>query len=107
MVTHTQNVEKYVVAQSNELVEAVYSPALTARAHKVARLIFSLISPDDKDLKLYTITVEALKKYLGFKEDTTWGRFHEDLKDIAERLNKEPIIIKTSSSMVRCPMVLY
>ena len=105
MVTHTQNVEKYVVAQSNELVEAMYSPALTARAHKVARLIFSLISPDDKDLKLYTITVEALKKYLGFKEDTTWGRFHEDLKDIAERLNKEPIIIKTSEEVITAYLI--
>lgn len=85
---------KFVVVQSNELIEASYSPELTTRAHKVARLILSLISPDDKDLKLYTVPINTLKDFLGYKENTTWGNFYPEMKDIADRLNKEPIVIK-------------
>ena len=99
------NTEKFVVVQSNDLIEALYSPALTARAHKVARLIFSLISPEDRDLKLYTITIEALKQYLGYKPDVTWGRFNDDLRDIADRLNKEPIVIKSTDNILTAYLI--
>ncbi|NJN35614.1 MAG: replication initiation protein [Saprospiraceae bacterium] len=105
IINSEANTEKFVVVQSNDLVEAMYSPALTARAHKVARLIFSLISPEDKDLKLYTITIEALKRYLGYKTDVTWGRFNDDLRDIADRLNKEPIVIKTAENIITAYMI--
>ena len=90
----TNETNKFVVVQSNELIEASYSPELTTRAHKVARLILSLISPDDKDLKLYTVPIATLKDFLGYKENTTWGNFYPEIKDIADRLNKEPIVIK-------------
>ena len=99
------NTEKFVVVQSNDLIEALYSPALTARAHKVARLIFSLISPEDRDLKLYTITIEALKQYLGYKPDVMWGRFNDDLRDIADRLNKEPIVIKSTDNILTAYLI--
>lgn len=93
MVTLHTKTDRFIVTQSNDLIEASYSPALTARAHKVARLIFSLISPEDADLKLYTVEINALKRFLGYKANVTWGRFNDDLKDIAQRLNKEPITI--------------
>lgn len=105
MLIINANADKFVVAQSNELMEATYSPALTARAHKIARLIFSLISPDDKDLKLYTITIDALKQYLGYRTEVTWGRFHEDLKDIADKLNKEPIVIKSENNILTAYLI--
>ncbi len=105
IINSEANTEKFVVVQSNDLVEAMYSPALTARAHKVARLLFSLISPEDKDLKLYTITIEALKRYLGYKTDVTWGRFNDDLRDIADRLNREPIVIKTAENIITAYMI--
>ncbi len=105
MLIINADTDKFVVAQSNELMEATYSPALTARAHKIARLIFSLISPDDKDLKLYTITIEALKQYLGYRTEVTWGRFHEDLKDIADKLNKEPIVIKSENNILTAYLI--
>jgi plasmid replication initiation protein len=95
----TNETNKFVVVQSNELIEASYSPELTTRAHKVARLILSLISPDDKDLKLYTVPISTLKDFLGYKENTTWGNFYPELKDIADRLNKEPIVIKTQDKV--------
>jgi plasmid replication initiation protein len=90
---------KFVVVQSNELVEAAYSPELTTRAHKVARFILSLISPEDKDLKLYTVPINTLKGFLGYKENTTWGNFYPEIKDIADRLNKEPIVIKSGDKV--------
>jgi len=47
--------ERFIVTQSNNLVEANYSPELTAQAHKTARFLLSLISPNDKDLRTYTV----------------------------------------------------
>ena len=90
---------KFIVVQSNELVEATYSPELTTRAHKVARFILSLISPDDRDLKLYTVPISTLKEFLGYKENTTWGNFYPEMKDIADRLNQEPIVIKSGDKV--------
>ena len=90
------NTDKFLVSQSNDLVEATYSTALTARAHKVARLLLALIKPDDHDLRLYSVKIEDLKEYLGNSGGAvTWGRFYEDLKDISKRLNSEPIEIKS------------
>ena len=90
----TNETNKFVVVQSNALIEASYSPELTTRAHKVARLILSLISPDDKDLKLYTVPISTLKDFLGYKQNTPWGNFYPEMRDIADRLNREPIVIK-------------
>ncbi len=95
----TNETEKFIVVQSNELVEASYSPELTTRAHKIARFILSLISPEDKDLKLYTVPISTLKGFLGYKENTTWGNFYPEIKDIADRLNQEPIVIKSGEKV--------
>ena len=95
----TNEINKFVVVQSNELVEASYSPELTTRAHKVARFILSLISPDDNDLKLYTVPISTLKEFLGFKENAAWGNFYPEIKDIAEKLNQEPIVIKSGEKV--------
>ena len=95
----TNETDKFVVVQSNELVEASYSPELTTRAHKVARFILSLISPDDNDLKLYTVPISTLKTFLGFKENATWGNFYSEIRDIAEKLNQEPIVIKSGEKV--------
>lgn len=83
-----------IVSQSNNLVEANYSPEFTARAHKTARLILSLISPDDKDLRHYTVRISALKQYLGMNSDTKWGGFHKEIREIAERLSRDFIEVE-------------
>lgn len=85
---------RFVVTQSNELVEANYSSELTAHSHKIARLIVSLISPDDKDLRTYTVSIDAVKRYLGMPLNTRWGSFYKRLKETATRLNSNPIEIK-------------
>lgn len=93
-ITSTANQERFVVTQSNNLVEANYSPDLTAQAHKMARFILSLISPNDKDLRTYTVKIDALKQYLGIKKSTRWGAFYSRLKETAQKLNAAPIEIR-------------
>ena len=105
MVVVNTNTEKFLVVQSNELIEATYSPMLTARAHKVSRLVFSLISPSDTDLRLYTVSIETLKRFLGYREEGVYGRFQQDLRDIAELLNKEPIVIKSENKVTSAYLI--
>lgn len=95
------------VTQSNQLVEATYPRIIekknggtdidfkvTTRAHKISRLIISLISPDDQDLRYYKVDISTLKNYLGYKPEFPNGKFYQDLKEIANRLNKQPIEIR-------------
>ena len=91
--TDTDITNRYIVTQHNSLVEANYSTNLSARALKVARLLISCLSPDTKKLEHIDVDIAAIKRFLGYTEGATWGRFHDDLKDIAKRLNHEPIEI--------------
>ncbi|MFK7979290.1 MAG: replication initiation protein [Saprospiraceae bacterium] len=93
-LTPIDNKERFIISQSNDLVEANYSTELTAQAHKIARLIFSLISPNDRDLRTYTISLDALKQYLGMNSNIKWGSFYDRLKETTQKLNKQPIEIK-------------
>ena len=80
------------VTQSNSLIEAHYSSNLSTLAHKVAKLIIGYINPNDpRETLKVTISIMKLKYYLGWSQGTAWNRFYTDLKDIAKRLNKEPI----------------
>lgn len=97
-------IEELIVTQSNPLIEAIYprlshnaqeiEPKMTTQAHKASRLIVSLINPNDGDLRLYKVEIDTLKSYLGYKKDFPNGRFYQDLRDIATRLNKQPIEIR-------------
>ncbi|MEN0045674.1 MAG: replication initiation protein [Bacteroidota bacterium] len=93
--------DKYLVTQSNRLIEADYSNAnLPARTMKIARLIVAKISPDDKEFRLITIKNTAIKQYLGYKNSVPYNRFHTDLDDICKRLNEEPIRIRTEADTI-------
>ena len=101
------------VTQSNPLVEALYprtvkksgrevdiDTKVTTRAHKVSRLIVSLVNPNDDNLRLYKVDIAALKAYLGYKPDFPNGKFYRDLRDIAIRLNTQPIEIRPEPKRV-------
>ena len=91
--------DKFLVTQSNRLIEADYSNAnLPARTMKIARLIVAKISPNDKDFRLIKINNRAIKQYLGYKSSVPYNRFHTDLDDICKRLNEEPIRIRTEAN---------
>lgn len=107
-------VQNLIATQANSLIEATYPRAIknkdgviveldqkiSTRAHKVSRLIVSLIKPDDDDLRFYKIDIATLKNYLGYKPDFNNGAFYQDLKEIANRLNKQPIEIRPEKSRV-------
>ena len=89
------------VTQSNSLIEAHYSSNLSTLAHKVAKLIIGYINPNDpRETLKVTISIMKLKYYLGWSQGTAWNRFYTDLKDIAKRLNKEPIEIPFENGKV-------
>jgi len=93
--------EKFLVTQSNKLVEANYSTNFTALAHKVARLIVSFIKPEHEQETLsVTIEINKLKAYLGWSKGKKWNRFYNDLKDISKKLNEEPIEIPLGGKKV-------
>lgn len=99
--TKSTQAEKYLVTQSNRLIEADYSNAkLPARALKIARLIVSKISPDDKDFRLITVQNRAIKQYLGYKNSVPYNRFNSDLEDICKRLNEQPVKIRTEKGTI-------
>jgi len=91
----SNHLNKYVVTQSNSLVEANYSQHLSTRALKVARLLISSLSPKIQQLERIEIEISVLKNFLGYTKGVTWGRFHDDLKDIMKRLNNENIEINS------------
>ena len=89
-----------IVTQSNQLIEAHYSSGLTVRAHKVARMLISLINPDDKDLKFYKVKIDVIKRFLGQGETVTWGNFITEMKLIFKKLTNEPIVINLEKRAV-------
>ncbi len=101
--TNINKIEKnnLSVTQSNSLIEAYYSSNLTTLAHKVAKLIIGFINPNDpRETLKVTMSITQLKYYLGWSQGTAWNRFYSDLKDIAKRLNKEPIEIPFDNGKV-------
>ena len=105
-ITNLKNKEKFIVSQSNQLIEANYPTSMTARAHKIARLILSLISPEDKDLRTYTISIDALQRYLGMSIGVKWGAFYKELSNIQDKLNEKPIEIrKPDGGYIRTPFL--
>lgn len=101
MTLPEKQIEKYLVTQSNRLIEADYSDAkLPARALKIGRLIVSKISPDDKDFRLIKVKNRAIKQYLGYKSSVPYNRFNSDLEDICKRLNDQPVRIRTEKDTI-------
>lgn len=101
MPAQHEDTNKYVVTQSNNLIEANYSDAkLPAKAMKIARLLVSKISPDDNNLRLIKIKNAAIREYLGYKKNVPYNRFNKDLLDVCQRLNKQPVTILTEEKKI-------
>ena len=95
MITKATNTEKFLVTQSNTIIEAEHSVKLSARGLKIVKLIIALIQPDDKDFKYYKVSISALKQYLGMSENIKWGSFYAEMNDIFKKINSEPIRLQT------------
>ncbi len=93
--------DKYIVSQSNSLIEADYSQTnLPAKTMKIGRLIISKISPNDEDFRITKINNAAIRQYLGYKKNVPYNRFNADLEDICKRLNEQVIKVLTDKGTV-------
>lgn len=74
--------DKYLVTQSNNLIEARHKKPLTAREQKIVLTMVSMIQPSDEDFKDYRISVKNFSEMLGLKGSVKYTQ----MKEIAENL---------------------
>lgn len=81
--------DKYLVTQSNNLIEARHKKPLTAREQKIVLTMVSMIQPADEDFKDYRISVKKFSEMLGLKGSVKYTQ----MKEIAENLMTKTIEI--------------
>lgn len=88
--------EKYVVTQSNNLIEARHVKPLSAREQKVILTMVSMIQPNDKDFEEYRISIQEFSEMLGLKGHAKY----EEIKEVALRLQEKTIFIPDADGFV-------
>jgi len=80
---------KYLVTQSNGLIEARQKKPLSAREQKIILTMVSMIQPTDEDFAFYDISIREFHEMLGLE-----GREHyTEIKEIVENLMSKVIEI--------------
>jgi plasmid replication initiation protein len=79
----------YLVAQSNDLIEARHNNPLTVREQKIILAMVSEIQPNDEDFKEYRISLKNFNEMLGLKGKTKYS----EIKDIVKNLMGKTIEI--------------
>src|SRR5699024_8077291 len=78
-----------LVTQSNRLIEAKHTHSLTLREQKIILTFVSMIQPNDKDFKIYSLSVKEFYKLFNLK-----GREHyTHIKRIIKKLMEKTIEI--------------
>lgn len=72
----------YLVAQSNELIEARHNNPLTVREQKIILAMVSEIQPDDEDFKEYRISLKNFNEMLGLKGKTKYSEIKGIVKNL-------------------------
>lgn len=72
----------YLVAQSNDLIEARHNNPLTVREQKIILAMVSGIQPEDKDFKEYRISLKDFNEMLGLKGSTKYTQMKGIMKDL-------------------------
>lgn len=88
--------EKYVVTQSNNLIEARHVKPLSAREQKIILTMVSMIQPNDKDFKEYRVSIQEFSEMLGLKGHAKY----EEIKEVALRLQEKTIFIPDADGFV-------
>jgi plasmid replication initiation protein len=85
---------KLIVTQSNNLIEADYSKAeLSANALKLFKLAIATLSPKDEEFRLIRIKMPVFKQYMGYKQNTPYGRLDQDIEKYCLALNSQVVSI--------------
>ena len=69
----------HIVVKDNDLVRARYN--LTVNQQKIIAYIISLIKPEDKEMKMYEISISDYCELCGIEKDY----FYQDIKDVIKR----------------------
>lgn len=88
--------KNYLVTQSNKLIEARHDVPLTAREQKIILTMVSMIQPSDEDFKKYQISIKDFSAMLGL----TGHVKYEEIKDIAQRLQRKSVFIAEEDGFV-------
>jgi len=88
--------EKYIVTQSNKLIEARHVKTLSAREQKIILTMVSMIQPEDKDFKEYSISIHEFSEMLGLKGHAKY----EEIKEVALRLQEKTLFIPDEKGFV-------
>lgn len=86
--------DKYLVTQSNNLIEARHKNPLTAREQKIVLTMVSMIEPYDEDFKDYQISIKDFSEMLGLKGSVKYTQ----MKEIAVNLMTKTIEIPQENS---------
>jgi len=75
------------VTMSNDLVEAHYPADIRTLEHKLLRLVYSFINPNESNDSVtdFVIGINKLKSYLSLSPDTKWNSLFSRLKEIQAR----------------------
>lgn len=88
--------QKYIVTQSNKLIEARHVKPLSAREQKIVLTMVSMIQPDDEDFKVYRISIQEFSEMLGLRGHAKY----EEIKDVALRLQEKTIFIPDEKGFI-------
>jgi len=88
--------ENYLVTQSNKLIDARHDVPLTAREQKIVLTMVSMIQPSDEDFKKYQISIKDFSAMLGL----TGHVKYEEIKEIAQRLQRKSVFIAEEDGFV-------
>ncbi|MDW0110945.1 replication initiation protein [Sporosarcina aquimarina] len=89
--------EKYVVTQSNNLIEARHVKPLSAREQKIILTMVSMIQPNDKDFKEYRVSIQEFSEMLGLKGHAKY----EEIKEVALRLQEKQYLFLTQMVLLQ------
>lgn len=81
--------EKFLVTQSNKLIQARHTKPLSSREQKIVLTMVSMIQPQDEDFKSYEISVKEFSEMLALEGSVKYTQ----MKKIAEDLMSKTIEI--------------
>ncbi|MDY0362181.1 MAG: replication initiation protein [Desulforegulaceae bacterium] len=83
------SIDRFIVAKKNDLINASYN--LRTQEFRIVALIASMIHPDDKEFKVYSLKIKDIASVIEVAEDSLYS----EIKKISDRLIKSVVTFKT------------
>jgi len=79
-----------LVTQSNSLIEAKHTQALSLREQKIVLTFVSMIQPEDEDFKIYSLPIKDFHKLVNLKGREHYTQIKKIIKKLMERTIEIP-----------------